>query len=378
MSASRLLRRITDEIRTKGPMSFARFMDLALHDPEDGYYARGPERLGPTGDFITASDAGSAFGECLARQLQEMDRSLGHPSPFTVIEFGAGRGLLARDVLDALLAENPSLARRLRYLLVDRSPGMRRLAAHRVPEAEVLTPQSLTGSHVGCIVAVEVFDALPVHRVRRRGRALREILVDLDDGGRLVESVGDPSEDIMRIASRYGAAREEGDEAEIALPSITLLDAMSEAMARGFILVVDYGYRAAELHGPAHRRGTLLAYHRHRWNERYLERVGEQDLTAHVNLSLLEDRAVELGFRTLGQTSQERFLIANGILERFREEAGGNRHDPDRVRSRLQALQLIHPEGMGRAFQVLGFSRGVDPAPRLAGFEDPLRRAMLR
>jgi len=368
MSSRRLLDRITDEILVKGPLSFARFMDLALHDPEDGYYARGPERLGSTGDFFTANDVGTAFGECLARQLLEMDRSLGCPSPFTVIEFGAGRGLLARDVMDALPALDPSLVRRLRYLLLDSSPGMRDAAAHRVPEAEVLTPQSLTGSHAGCIVAVEVFDALPVHRLRRRGGALREIFVDLEGPGRLMECDGEPSAGVLEIARRYRAAPEEGDEAEIALASIAVLDAMAAAIARGFILVVDYGHSAAELYGPAHRRGTLLAYHRHQWNERYLERVGEQDLTAHVNLSLLQDRAAELGFQRLGQTSQERFLIANGILERFREEAQGDRHDPARVRGRLQALQLIHPEGMGRVFQVLVFSRGIDPAPELGTF----------
>ena len=98
----RLLDLLRREIRERGPISFARFMDLALHHPELGYYACGPARIGPAGDFVTASDAGSAFGRALARQIVEVDHVLGHPDPLDVVEFGAGHGRLARDVLEAL------------------------------------------------------------------------------------------------------------------------------------------------------------------------------------------------------------------------------------------------------------------------------------
>src|SRR5262245_34546955 len=100
-------------------------MEVALHDPEHGYYARGPERLGTEGDYFTASDVGTAFGECLATQLAEMDACLGPPARFGYLEAGCGRGLLARDVLDAWADRSPDLATRSEVVLVDSSRGMR-------------------------------------------------------------------------------------------------------------------------------------------------------------------------------------------------------------------------------------------------------------
>ncbi len=191
--APELLRRIADEIRGRGPISFARFMDLALHDPEHGYYARGASRLGRDGDFYTASDVGTLFGDCVARQLFEMDGLLGRPPEFAAVEFGAGRGLLARDVLDAAPAVDADFARRLRYVAVDPSPGMRAAGAARAPEAETARPGEVGPRPAGCVLAVELFDALPVHRLRRRDGRLLEIAVDLDASGRLVEAERDPA-----------------------------------------------------------------------------------------------------------------------------------------------------------------------------------------
>jgi SAM-dependent MidA family methyltransferase len=370
----RLLERIRDEIRSGGPMSFARFMDLALHDPEHGYYARGPEVLGAEGDYFTASDIGSAFGRCLAVQLEEMDGILGRPAPFTVVEIGAGRGLLARKVLDAVASGGGALAGRLRYVLADTSPGMREEAARTVPEARVVVPGIPGERYAGCVVAVELFDALAVHRVRRRDGSLREIFVDLSASGELIERELDPLPQSADLAERYGAAAREGDEAELCPALYEQLDAIERSLDRGFVFIVDYGHTAAELYGPAHSRGTLLAYHRHRTNEDYLLRVGRQDLTAHVNLTALEDGARERGFTVLGRTTQDRFLIAHGILAPFDEPDADRWNDPERVRERLRILQLIHPAGMGRIFHVIVLVKGVEPRPMITGLVDPFAR----
>jgi SAM-dependent MidA family methyltransferase len=118
----------------------------------------------------------------------------------------------------------------------------------------------------------------------------------------------------------------------------------------------------------------LLAYHRQATNEHYLERVGEQDLTAHVNFSALEDRARERGLQVLGLTTQDRFLIGNGILEAFANQDPADLQNPARARARLQAMQLIHPSGMGRMFKVLMLAKNCDPPPDLAGMHDPFAR----
>jgi SAM-dependent MidA family methyltransferase len=364
-----LAERIRREIREHGPICFARFMERALYDPEDGYYAAGGGRLGPAGDFYTASDVGRAFGFAVARQLGQIDRAIGPLDPFHVVEFGAGRGLLARDVLDGIGRLDGDLAARVGYVLVDRSRAMLDEARRRAPEARGLAPQEIGTGHRGVVLAVELFDALPVHRVRRRSGRLVELFVDLDREGAFVE-VERPCTPVARgLAERWGAAAEEGSEAEVAPQAESLLERIERCLERGVMLVVDYGEEAERLYGPARPHGTLLAYRRHTTHQDYLERVGEQDLTAHVNFSALEDRARALGLHVLGRTTQDRFLIANGILEAFRPDEPDRLHDPRRVKARLQALQLIHPEGMGRRFKVLALAKGC--RPDLDGLRDP-------
>jgi SAM-dependent MidA family methyltransferase len=368
-----LVERIGDEIRTSGPITFARFMELALYDPQHGYYSRGPSRIGRRGDFFTASDVGPAFGRCLARQVQEIDRLIGPLDPFHLIEFGAGRGLLARDLLDSMSELDRDLSDRLRCLMVDRSVAMRAEAAVNAPRAEALAPEELVGGYSGAILAVELFDALPVHRVRRRGGRLLELCVDVGAGGELVELERDPLPEVLEWASRYGAASEEGTEAELAPTAAGQLDMMEGLIERGVLAIFDYGYRAPELYDPSRRRGTMLAYSGHSTSESFLERVGEQDLTAHVNFSAIEERAAERGLESLGLTTQDRFLIGNGIIDYFEQQGPESVHDPEKVKQRLQAMQLIHPMGMGRIFKVLMLSKGCDPPPVLSGMKDPFR-----
>jgi len=365
-----LAERIRDEIREGGAWSFARFMERALYDPDGGYYSRGGGRLGPAGDYYTASDVGRAFGGALARQIRAIDAAIGPLEPFHVVEFGAGRGLLARDILDAMAVLEPGLAARLRYVLVDRSRAMLEEAGRRAPEARATRPEALGGGHRGCVLAVELFDALPVHRVRRRAGRLVEVFVGLDGAGHLAEVERPCSPAVLALAQRYGAAAVEGTEAEVAPLAEIALEAMARCLDLGVLLVVDYGERADRLYGASRPAGSLASYSRHATNTAFLENVGEQDLTAHVNFSALEDRAATLGLELLGLTTQDRFLIANGILDVFRPATTAERrNDPLRAKARLQALQLIHPEGLGRRFKVLALGRGC--RPDLSGMHDP-------
>jgi SAM-dependent MidA family methyltransferase len=370
-----LLEQIRREIRAHGPIPFARFMELALYDPRNGYYATSADRLGSGGDFFTASDAGRSFGRCLARQIDEFSRLAGPFEPLDVVEFGAGRGLLARDILDAFREREGPGPAEIRSILVDRSAAMRAEGARIVPEARVLDPESLTGEYRGCVLAVELFDALPVHRVRRRGGRLFDIGVGLDRTGRLVEVELDPVPEVAELAARYGAAAEEGTEAEVCPAASRQFDRLAAALEVGLIVIVDYGHQAAELYGPLRRHGTLLAYRGHSTNEQFLEDVGLQDLTAHVNFTALEDRARELGLSVLGTTTQDRFLVANGILRDFEQADVADAYDPRLVKKRLQAMQLIHPEGMGRTFKVMLATKGCAPPPELSGLRDPFARS---
>lgn len=360
------MEQIRHEILEQGPLTFARFMQLALHHPEFGYYSAGPERLGERGDFITASDLGPSFGRALARQIEELDRECGHPEPFDIVEFGAGRGLLARD----LTAE---LDGRFRYVAVDASGGMRRAITRAAPRADVQDAGAVFSAGRGSVLAVELFDALPVHRVARRDGRLEEIGVTWD-GDRLVDAVLEPGADVVAWSERYGAAAREGFEAE-ACPAIDAQFArFDQAIERGFAMILDYGDTAERLYGPDRKRGTLLAYRGQRTNEEYLARVGLQDLTAHVNFTALADAARACGWRTVGHTTQDRLLIANGILEQFDEIDEEAYHDPAAIEARWRVKQLIQPGGMGRRFQAWVFCKGFDNVPTLSGLADPFAR----
>lgn len=369
-----LIERLRSEIRELGPVTFARFMELALYDPQEGFYSRGARSLGPAGHYITASDIGRHLGRAFTRQLAEVDRSIGPLDPFHVLEFGAGRGLLARDILDAARELEPQLAGRLRYCMVERSAAMREAAARLVPEARTVDPAEIGTGHTGCVLAVELFDALPVRRLRRRAGVLMEIRVGLDAAGELIECEAPADPELHELALRYGVASQDNAEAELAPLARNVLEVMAGTLERGMLFILDYGDRCRELYGPGRPLGTLLAYRHHGAHTRYLECPGRQDLTAHVNFSLLEDHARALGLAVVGWTTQDRFLIAHGILEAFRSDTSAAWREPRRVKERLQALQLIHPEGMGRSFRVLVLAKAVVLPQPLEGLRDPFDR----
>lgn len=364
----RVVAAIRERIDARGWIPFSEFMELALHQPECGYYARGAARIGPGGDFITASDLGPAFGFALARQIEEMSTQLGADGPFSITEFGAGRGWLARDVVAAV---EPALRSRMSYRAVDASVGMRE--AIRDGGIEVYPPAEPPAAAPGVALAVELFDALPVHRVRRTDSQLIELGVTTD-GERFVEHAVTASEPLQSWAERYGAAAEEGSEAEICLAYDDAFAMLDRSVEQGFAIVIDYGDRASRLYSDRHHRGTLLAYHRHQTNEAYFDRVGEQDLTAHVNFDALTDAAERAGWRALGGTTQDRFLIANDILNCFEAGDAESYQDPSRVQSRLQMRQLIEPTGMGRIFKVYLFAKGVSADYAARGLTDPFAR----
>ena len=376
---------IASRIRRTGPISFAQFMSAALHDPETGYYTRGRARIGTGGDFITSPEVSSGFGSRLAVQIAEMDRLLGSPDRFTLVELGAGSGRLAADLLD-VFASDPragDLARRLTFVAVETSPGMRRaqeeLLAGRAGASRVHAVESIEaaaalagGRITGVFLSNEFYDALPVHLIVREAGGLQEVFVGLADGPgedprfeRVLRPLEDP--ELIAYANRYGVAPEDGSEGEIGIEARRMVCAVAGALERGFHIAVDYGDEAPRLY-RLRPRGTLLAYSGHRTSEEVLEGAGERDLTAHVNFTALKDAAAESGMATAGLTSQYRFLIALGLADDIATLAG--RNDAASIRRRLALSALIHPEGMGRTFSVLIQYKGL-PAPALSGLADP-------
>ena len=372
-----LVARIRAEIDRSGPITFARFMDLALYDPAGGYYRADRARPGREGDFLTAPEASPIFGRAIARHVADVWRVLGEPKPFVVREYGAGAGSLAIGLFDGLGRSEPSLAAAVRYRPVDiearRVDELRsRLAAAGPPVADVPVEADDGAPIVGVALANEVLDALPTHRVVQRGGALREVHVGWGgDGFQDVE--GEPSTAALGERLADEAIRlADGQSAEICLAVDSWVAAMAAGLERGEALLIDYGHPAGDLYDPVRRpAGTLLAYLRHTAHEAFYRAVGRQDLTAHVDVTAVERAAARAGLDHLATMTQSRFLEALGAGELLVELQGGSGGaTPAAFQAYLEArsalVRMIDPAAMG-GFRVMGFARGLPAGARPRG-----------
>jgi SAM-dependent MidA family methyltransferase len=371
----RLLDRIRDEIRTQGPLTFDGFMALALYEPGLGYYRRPEVRPGRSGDFLTAPETHPVFGRAIARQLEDVWQRLGRPQRFVVREHGAGTGTLALHVLDALAAGGTGLARAVRYQPVEVEEARLRGFRDRLTAAghgRRLEPA--TGSVTGLVLGNEVLDALPVHRVVRRGDRVLERFVDNGEIG-LVEVEGEPSTTaLVERLNKEGVRLADGQVAEICLRLEAWVADAAAPLERGALLLIDYGHPARELYGPRRMAGSLRAYTGHRVHDDVLANVGRQDLTAHVDVTEVERAAAAAGLNRLGTTTQSEFLVGLDIEEELRAAQS----DPATTLEAYAALRsallrLLDPMSTG-GFRVMVFGRGVDAEPPLAGLAFRLRR----
>jgi SAM-dependent MidA family methyltransferase len=369
-------------------------MDLALYHPRHGYYSALRAPPGPRGDYFTSPETHPAFGALLARQVQEVWERLGRPAPFVVEEWGAGSGRLAADLLAAAPALAPAFAASLTYRIVERSPALRRAQQHLLrphaarvhwhpsptptaapPPADV-SPNCRAGVHplppgdpeatplpdlVGCVLAHELLDAFAVHRVVRRGDALRELYVDWQAHG-FREVEGAPSTpELAAYFGRLGVLPPDGAVAEVNLGALAWLRQIASYLERGAVLIVDYARPAELLFSARYPRGTLRTYYRHSVGDDPYARVGWQDLTTHVDLTslLLEGRAA--GLTPLGVARQRDFLHRVG-LPAYEAAVRGADLPAAEARASLTGLAALARAGGLGDHWVVGFGRGL-PGP---------------
>lgn len=361
---------LASRIRAGGPIPFADFMCECLYHPIHGYYSRTNTRR--LGDYYTSVDVHPIFGRLLARQFAEMWELLGSPRPFVVVEAGAGVGRLAGHILDFSAAALPEFYAAMQYVAVERSAARRaehaaRLAGHLAAGRVSSAGEVPEGIPAGCIFSNELVDALPCHRVVAEQGSLREIYVGVD-GSRFVEAIDEPSSPALgRYFQEQGIALEEGQQAEVCFEACDWIERAGRSLDRGFVLTIDYGHEARALYDERHNRGTLLAYRDHAVSENILDAPGEQDLTSHVNFTALDLWGRRAGLVRTGLVTQSQFLVALGSSNEFADLYEPEQAEMEKLRARLLLKNLIHPEGMGEKFQVLGQHKGI-AAPRLTGF----------
>ena len=360
---------VAERIRQRGPVTVAEFMDLALYAPEVGYYARAAQRSGRTGDFFTSVDTGPVFGALLAERFASWWRSMGDgtrgPARIDLVEAGAGNGRLSRDILDAAARRDPEFYAAIAAHLVERSTPAR--AAHPAILAShgprlAYTGDALPGGFEGIVFANELLDAFPVHLVEMGHAGLREVFVGLESG-RLVDRTGPLSDPALAgYLADAGVTLERGARAEINLAAPAWVADVASRLRRGYLVLIDYGYEAAELYSAARSQGTLATYHRHLVDApgegapagpAWLAEPGSRDLTSHVDFTAVRRAAERAGLEAVSVAAQTRFLLE--ILESSPLVA--ELSAPERLADRLSLKTLLMPGGLGSTLTVMVFAK---------------------
>jgi len=322
-----------------GWISFARYMELALHAP-GGYYARDSRQFGAEGDFVTAPELGGLFGKTLARQLKALDGP--------ILELGAGSGALAEVLVQETGRE---------YFILETSAALRSRQQARLG-SKVKFLDRLPERFRGVILANEVADAIPVHAVAWRADGIKERGVSAS----LSWAERPASGELLQIAR--GIEVPVPYESEINLASSGWLRSLADCLEQGVIFIIDYGFPRHEYYHPQRSMGTLMCHTRHRAHGDPFLNPGEQDITAHVDFSALAAAARAAGLEMLGYATQAQFLVNCGITEVLAQANLDNALHYAPIAA--EAQQLLSPAEMGELFKVLAVGRGV--AGPLLGF----------
>ncbi len=349
-----------------GKITYADFLRICLYHPARGYYAGfGPAAeegaRAPAADYFTSVDLHPAFGHLIAREVAvHLERLLkAGASRVWVVEIGAGRGLLARDVLQALAATSPGVFARLRYLVVEPQAGWARVQrGNLLPEFAGVVEWVRAGGPglplrglQGVVLSNELFDAMPFHLVEGHAGALREIWVTVGDGGALGETAGPLSDEHLRHGlEAEGVRLEEAQRGEVSPYAGAVALEMARALQAGAVIAIDYGDEAQGLYDVRKRpEGTMRCFFRHRLNTEPLARLGAQDITAHVDFTALAAAFSRGGLSVRRVERQGDFLRRHGlgelILKLEHDQPGLSREVFVRHRRALEALQ--DPRGLG-------------------------------
>jgi SAM-dependent MidA family methyltransferase len=349
-----------ERIRDEGPLSFETFMDMALYYPGLGYYMSPDVRIGKEGDYYTTPHVHSFFGAALARQIEQMWKLLGSPQQFTIVEVGPGRGFLSLDILTSLMTKPIFSA--LEYKLVELNPFMKKIQKHVLKEFDLLTQwyDNLTDipPFKGCIIAHEVIDSFPVRVVEQEeeeeanGKRMTEIYVTQEQG-ELREMRQPAARDIIEYFSERNLRLPGNYRTEVNFRLHKWLSNAASALSEGFLIIIDYGYTLQDYYAPERNKGTFICYFQHQLCYNPFERIGEQDMTCHVNFYDLKRWGNNAGLIPVGFCSQARFLIALGI-DKMISGLDKNRADYFREIGRVKNLLL----DTGQSHYVMALVKG--------------------
>ena len=351
---------ISQSIHENGkPIGFDVFMNFALYSPGLGYYRSSTDIFGHQGDFITAPETSDLFGYSVAKQCAQIISG-----GADVLEFGAGTGILATQILFEL-GRLKSLPKK--YYIMELSGQLKqqqkqtilRVLPKLINRVEWLTELPIGFS--GVVIANEVLDAIPAKRLIFSGGRFVEFGVDFLDGNFQWKKLDEPYKNSL---TSLPTNCDEGYTTEVNLQALAWIDSLYRAMTKGTVLLIDYGMDRNEYHHPQRKDGTLRCYYKHKASDNPFDNIGKQDITTSVNFSDIAECAVEVGFELSGYCTQAMFLISLGIENFLLEE------EDDEKRNALaqEIKQLVLPSAMGETFKVLALSK--KQTVKLDGFRE--------
>ena len=364
---------LSKKIKTHGSISFRDFMEICLYEDKYGYYSQEQIKIGKNGDFVTAPHTSKLFGYLLSVQIKEFFDILEKDSSLNICEFGAGTGVLAKDIIEYFMNFYPDIYERLQYIVVEPISKRRQILKEKFIDFQdhfkVIEDFKETKGFKGVVVANELFDAFPVHLIEKVDQDFFEIFVGLDKSGNLKEErveISGSDRELREYINKYLKKLPDNYRTEVNLDMKKWIRNFSSDFKRGFCLIIDYGYPRDDYFADFRNRGTLLGYTRQRVTEDFFRYPGLIDMTAHVNFSDAAEWFQGAGFRCEGFCPQWAFL--GGLdIEQTIEKAFGKLEPFSPVMAGVKSL--IFPQGMGESHKVFVVSRDVEPKPKLKGFK---------
>jgi SAM-dependent MidA family methyltransferase len=302
---------IIERIQKEGPISFRDFMETALYYPKLGYYNNGKNKIGADGDFYTSANLTEAFGAMIGRQFEEMWINL-DKKPFTIVEYGAGTGLLCNDILN-YLKKNDKMYNSLSYCIIEKSSSFLKIQKKHLKDKVAWYDSILEIPKItGCVFSNEVIDNFAVHQVIMKEH-LHEVYIDYKHG--FVEILIPAKKELIDYFNILNVQLPFDFRTEINLGVKSWLREISQSIKKGYLLTIDYGGLSKELYKKKRSCGTLICYSKHHRNDNPYQYIGKQDITTHVNFSALDLLGKEFELDSCGYVNQAQFLLGLGIKE---------------------------------------------------------------
>lgn len=360
--SAQLISVIKDEIAQNGVMSFERYMSLALYAPGLGYYRNALHKFGESGDFVTAPEISSLFSQSLANQCAQVLSEIGGD----ILEFGAGRGVMAADILLHLEKLNQLPAH---YYILEVSAQLqnvqKEMIGQKAPQLldRVIWLESLPKTPItGVVLANEVLDAMPVTLFSWMDSQPKQCGITLHDDS-LIMCLMDADTDLISSMSALEADFAEGYTSEINKHLFPWINSIAQSLGQGVVLLIDYGFPRREYYHPDRDQGTLMCHYRHYAHTNPLVYPGLQDITAHVDFTAVAEAGDAAGLTVAGYINQAGFLLNCGLLSLIDTKAA----EEIRFAQNQAVLRLTMPSEMGELFKVIALTKSFENT--LMGFE---------